>query len=442
MSSFVGRAVDAASSMMSQKDHPRADEAAKVITAEAKLDSSRSMKAVTWQSNSTVKVSDCSVPQVTDPKDAIIRITSTAICGSDLHLYLGCVAGMKSGQILGHEPMGIVEDIGPNVQNVKKGDRVVVSFCIACGTCYYCKRELFSACDMTNPVPVIEKLYGSRTAGLFGHPQQLGGFAGGQAEYLRVPFADVNCLVLPPENELSDDRVLFLSDILPTAWYGNELAQVGRDDIVAIFGAGPVGILAAQCAFARGARRVIMVDKIQYRLEFAKKQIPRIEMVDSSSGNDAGETQVLALCRDEPAGAPDCVIECVGMHYAHSYVHKFEMATGLETDSPEALNAAIVATRKGGHLAIIGAYAGFANHVNVGALMEKGLRVGSGQTPVQRYWRDLLERIKRKELDPSIVVTHHMPIEDADKAYQIFNDKQDNSIKIVLNPSSTRRVGK
>jgi len=278
-------------------------------------------------------------------------------------------------------------------------------------------------------------MFGQRTAGLLGHPELMGGFAGGQAEYLRVPFADVNCLVVPKESELPDDRVLFLSDILPTAWHGCELAQVGQGDIVAIWGAGPVGILTAQCAFARGARRVILVDKIAYRLHFAMKAVKGVETVNSSK--TAGETQVLELCKDEPGGGPDCVIECVGMHYAHSAIHKVEMAAGMETDSPEALNACLVAVRKGGRVGVIGAYGGFANHVNLGTLMQKGLFIATGQCPVQKYWRDLLERVKRNELDPSIVITHHLPLDEAANAYKMFNGKTDEVIKVVLHPGST-----
>jgi threonine dehydrogenase-like Zn-dependent dehydrogenase len=375
---------------------------------------------------------------VTDANDVVIQITSTAICGSDLHLYLGCVAGMKSGQILGHEPMGIVEDVGPGVKKIKKGDRVVVAFCLACGNCYFCQKELYSCCDNTNPSTTQEKAFGSRTSGLLGHPELMGGFAGGQAEYLRVPFADVNCLVVPNASDFPDERVLFLSDILPTAWHGCELAQVGHGDVVAIWGAGPVGILTAQCAFARGARRVIIVDKIQYRLEFAKKAVKGLEAVDATK--TAGETQVLELCKNEPAGAPDCVIECVGMHYAHAAIHKVEMKMGMETDSPEALNACIYAVRKGGRVGVIGAYGGLANHVNLGALMEKSLFIATGQCPVQKYWKDLLERIKRNELNPKVVITHHVPLDDAANAYKMFNEKSDEVIKVVLHPGS--RMGK
>jgi threonine dehydrogenase-like Zn-dependent dehydrogenase len=434
-----GSVVNVADKIMGTKqDHPRAVKAGEMVSTQAKSDPSKTMQAVSWNGNQKVSVSTYAKPMVTDAKDVIVQITSTAICGSDLHLYRGCVAGMKSGQILGHENMGIVEDVGPDVKNIRKGDRVVVAFCLACGECYFCNKGLFSCCDNTNPSATQEKLFGCRTAGLLGHPELMGGFSGGQAEYLRVPFADVNCLVLPNESEMPDEKVLFLSDILPTAWHGCELAKVGQGDVVAIWGSGPVGILTAQCAFARGARRVILVEKIAYRLEFAKRAVKGIETVDASK--EAGENQVLQLCRDEPAGAPDCVIECVGMHYAHSAVHRMEMATGLETDSPEALNAALVAVRKGGRVGVIGAYGGFANHFNLGALMEKSLFIATGQCPVQNYWKELLEKVKRNELNPSVVVTHHLPLNEAPNAYKMFDDKTDEVIKVVLHPGT--RIGK
>jgi threonine dehydrogenase-like Zn-dependent dehydrogenase len=438
-----GRVVQMADKVMGAMGvSPKAEEVANsCITTKYKADASGAkMQAVHWTGNKTITTEMCAKPALTDECDAIIRMTSSAICGSDLHLFLGNVPGMTSGQILGHEPMGIVESVGSKVTTLKPGDRVAACFCLACGECYYCKKELFSSCERTNPSITSEKMMGARNSGLLGHPELMGGIAGGQAEYFRVPFADINCLKLPPQSELPDDKVLFLSDILPTAWHGNELASVGQGDVVAIWGSGPVGILSAQCAFARGAKRVIIVDNIEYRLDFAKELMPKIETVDfsKSSTSTAGERQVLDLCQNEPAGAPDCCIECVGMHYAHSMVHRVEMAMGLETDSPEALNAAIFACRKGGRVAAIGAYGGYCNHFNIGAFMEKCLSMRSGQTPVQHYWKELLGKVQRGELDPSVVITHHMSLRDAPKAYQIFNDKMDNVIKIVLKPEGAQ----
>lgn len=416
---------------------PRASAANECTTTQYKPDpSGAQMHAVQWTSNGNVKCAECAKPTITDDKDVVVRITSTAICGSDLHLYLGSVPSMKSGHILGHEPMGIIEEVGPEVKTLKKGDRVVVAFCLACGECYYCKKDLFSNCERTNPSVTSEKLMGARNSGLLGHPEILGGIAGGQADFLRVPFADVNCLKVPGEAELPDEKVLFLSDILPTAWHGTELGGVSPGDVVAIWGAGPVGLLTVQCALARGAKRVILVDKEKYRLEFAKKLYPKVETVDFSqySSSTAGEKRVLELCQDEPAGAPDVCIECVGMHYAHSMVHRAEMASGVETDSPEALNATILACRKGGRIAGIGAYGGTCNHFMIGAFMQKGLSMKSGQTPVQHYWHMLLEKVRRGELDPSIVISHKMPLDAAPNAYKMFNEKRDEVIKVVLVP--------
>jgi len=432
-----GSVVEAADrAMASSGDHPRAEKAAATITTQYKHDpSGKQMSAVTWAGTKSIKTVELPKPTITDDNDVIVKMTSSAICGSDLHLYHGNVAGMKSGQIVGHEPMGVVESVGSQVRNIKPGDRVVASFCLACGNCYYCKQEQYSCCDYTNPSISEEKMFGARTAGLLGHPSMLGAIAGGQAEYFRIPLADVNCLRVP--SDMPDDKVLFLSDILPTAWHGNELAEVGRNDVVAIWGAGPVGILTAQCAFNRGARRVILVDNVPYRLDFASKVLPKVETVNFASGRDTAEKQIQQLCRDEPAGAPDAVIECVGMHYTNSFLHRVEMALGLETDSPEAFNAAITAVKKGGRIAVIGAYGGYANHVLLGAIMEKGLRIASGQTPVQKYWKLLLDKVRNNELDPSVIITHHMKLQDAARAYEMFDVKSDEVIKIVLQPGTT-----
>lgn len=436
----TGNVVDAADKAMEKMDvkSSSAKEASNTITTKAKEDKSGvKMTAVQWSGTKNVNVGHVPKPAVTDDRDAIIRVTSSGLCGTDLHLYLGCVPGMKSGRILGHEPMGYVESVGPNVTSLKPGDRVVVSCQIACGDCHFCKEQLFSMCDRTNPSGVQEKMLGQRTAGLLGFSEMNAGLDGGQADFVRVPFADVNCLKVPSEAEISDDKLVLLSDILCTAWYGTELAEVGHGDVIAIWGAGPVGLLAAQCSFARGARRVIIVDEMTYRLEFAKKILPKIETVNFSEDHTstAGEKLVLELCKSEPARAPDACIECVGMHYAHSFLHQVEMAVGMETDTPEALNAAIFACKKGGRIAAIGAYVGMANHFNIGALMEKCISLKTGQIPVQKYWSQLLGKIQSGELDPSVIITHKMSLDDAPKAYQLFNEKLDNAIKVVFTPA-------
>jgi threonine dehydrogenase-like Zn-dependent dehydrogenase len=281
-------------------------------------------------------------------------------------------------------------------------------------------------------------MMGTRTAGLVGLNEMAGGIAGVQSEYFRVPFADVNCLVIPQGYSADDLQYLFLSDILPTAWHGCELAKVEAGDVVAIWGAGPVGILAAQCAFVRGARRVILVDKESYRLSFAKKLMNNVETVDVSAAaaGSGGEREVLELCKDEPAGAPDAIIECVGMHYTSSHMHRMEMAVGMETDSPEALNSVFIAAKKCGKVGVIGAYAGFANHVNIGTMMMKSLSIGTGVVQVQKYWKHLLDMIEKKQLKPAEIVTHQVSLSEAPKAYEIFDKKQDGVVKVVMRPTT------
>jgi len=438
-SAVSGAAVRAIDKAMVKTDMASTEtqKAAATISTTAKEDiSAPKMNAVCYVTTKSVDVCEHSRPAITDEGDAIVRMTTSALCGTDLHLYLGYVPGMKSGQVIGHEAMGIIQDVGPKVKNFKKGDRVIVSCMISCGECHFCKEGEFSMCDRTNPSTVQETMTGARAAAILGFTEMQAGLCGGQADYVRVPIADVNLLPIQDQN-LPDEKVIFLSDILPTAWFGNELAGVGQGDVVAIWGAGPVGLLAAHCAFARGARRVIIVDNIPYRLEFAKKHIPKIETVDFSkdSMSTAGERQVLDMCKDEPAHAPDCCIECVGMHYAHSFVHRAEMAVGLETDTSESLNAAMYACKKGGRIGAIGAYVGYANHFNVGALMQKNLTLRSGQVPLHRYWKQLLVMIQEGKIDPSFIVTHTMPLEDAPKAYQMFNEKLDNVVKVLFKPS-------
>jgi threonine dehydrogenase-like Zn-dependent dehydrogenase len=389
------------------------------------------MLGAEWTGKQSITVNTRDVPVVTDPRDAIVRVTSTAICGSDLHMYVGAMPGMRKHDLLGHEFMGIVEDVGDQVKNFKKGDRVVAAFDLGCGACMYCKKGCYSCCDVTNPSKEEEALYGHRTAGMHGYSMLTGGYEGGQAEYARVIFADTNLLRVPDSDP--DEKWLFLSDILPTAWWANECANVQEGNVVAIWGSGPVGILAAQCAFARGAKRVLIIDELEYRLQRAKEAAPGVETINFS------QRKTLDALHDLVPHGPDCSIEAVGFHYAHSLTHQAEMKLMMETDPSEIINELIMATRKGGHIGIVGVYAGYCNHFNIGAFMEKGLHMAAGQTPCQFFWNDLLRMIKEGKLRPQAVISHILPLKEAAKGYEIFNAKRDTDkcIKVVLKPNAT-----
>jgi threonine dehydrogenase-like Zn-dependent dehydrogenase len=365
-------------------------------------------------------------PMVTNPKDCIVRITSTTICGSDLHLYHAEFQGLPKGYVLGHEPMGIVSAVGPEVKDIKVGDRVVVSAVLVDGECWYCKNGLFSLCEGTNPNNTLEGLYGHKLAGIIGYSELLGGFDGGQAEYLRVPFGDNNCLKVP--DELPDEKVLFLSDIVCTGYHGTELGAVSPGQTVAIWGCGPVGLMACMWSWFRGARRVIAIDIDEGRLNVAKNKL-HCEVIDASKVNTVDALK--ALC---PTG-PDVAIECVGFRFAQDPVHKIERAIRLETDTPEILTQCIKSLRKGGTLAIIGDYYLTANQFPIGAMMEKAIVVRGGQVFVQRYWKQLLQYIRDGKVDPSFVVTHTMPLDRAPEAYKLFDEHKDFVLKVILKPS-------
>lgn len=397
-------------------------------TIPAKKDSAHPMHALTWHGKKDVRVEQVPKPMITDPQDVILRVTSACICGSDLHLYVGAMPGMKKGDILGHEFMGIVEEVGPEVRAIKKGDRVVACFDIGCGLCKPCQRKDFSCCDTTNPSKEQEKLYGARTGGYYGYSHLTGGWEGGQADYVRVPFADINLMKLP--SDLPDERVILLSDVLPTAWWANECAEVKQGDTVAVWGAGPVGILAAHCAFVRGASKVMLIDDVEYRLDHAKFKMPHLITINFAKEKVKDELEKVV------PGGPDCCIEAVGFHYVHSIVHKLETNLMLETDPSEIVNELIYCCRKAGRIALIGVYAGYANHFNLGALMEKALTIRGGQTPVQRFWPDLLAKVRSGELDPTMVLTHRLPLDKAPHGYKVFNDKEDGCIKVVLKPAA------
>jgi threonine dehydrogenase-like Zn-dependent dehydrogenase len=389
------------------------------------------MKANCWYGTGDVRVEEVPDPGILDPKDAIVKITSTAICGSDLHIYDGFIPTMEKGDILGHEFMGEVVDLGSEVHNLNIGDRVVVPFPIACGKCYFCQRQLYSLCDNSNPnARVAEAIWGHSPAGIFGYSHMLGGFAGGQAEYARVPFADVGPIKI--ENGLSDEQVLFLSDIFPTGYMAAENCDIQPGDTVAVWGCGPVGLFAIKSAFLLGAERVIAIDSIPERLEAAR------EKCAAETINDA-EVNVLE-CLDAMTGGrgPDACIDAVGME-AHSHgpvgvLDRVKQAAMLETDRPNVLREAILACRKGGTLSVPGVYGGFADKIPLGALMNKGLTLKSGQTHVHRYLRPLLERIEKGEIDPSFVVTHELSLAEAAKGYEMFGNRTGGCIKVVLKP--------
>ncbi|MEC4819192.1 MAG: zinc-dependent alcohol dehydrogenase [Scytonema sp. PMC 1069.18] len=388
------------------------------------------MKAVCWHGANDVRVETVPDPKIINPRDAIVKITSTAICGSDLHLYDGFIPTMEKGDILGHEFMGEVVDLGSKVKNVKVGDRVVVPFTISCGNCFFCNRDLWSLCDNSNPNGwIAEKLMGHSPSGLFGYSHMLGGYAGGQAEYARVPFADVGLFKIP--DGLTDEQVVFLTDIFPTGYMAAENCDIEPGDIVAIWGCGPVGQFAIRSAYMLGAERVIAIDRIPERLQMAEKS--NAEVLNYEKIN-VGE----ALKEMTGGRGPDACIDAVGME-AHgtdfmALYDKAMQAVRLETDRPTALREVIVACRKGGHVSIPGVYGGFLDKVPMGAAMNKGLTFKTGQTHVHKYLGPLLERIQNGEIDPSFVITHRLPLDQAPHGYEIFKHKKDNCIKVVLKP--------
>ncbi len=390
------------------------------------------MKAVTWCGKKKVSVDNVPDPKILNPRDAIVRITSTCICGSDLHLYDGYIPTMQKGDILGHEFMGVVEEVGPGVDKGKLnvGDRVVVPFTIACGNCYFCKSQLWSCCDNSNPNAwLAEKMFGHATAGIFGYSHLTGGYAGGQAEYARVPFADVGPLKVP--DGLPDEQVLFLSDIFPTGYMGAEMCDIKPGDVIAVWGAGPVGQFAIASALLLGAERVIAIDRFEYRLRMAKDKAGATDIINYEKVN------TLEALKEMTGGrGPDKCIDAVGME-AHGptamYAYdRAKQALMLETDRPIALREAIMACRNGGIVSVIGVYGGMIDKFPMGSIMNRSLTIRSGQCHVQRYMKPLLERIQNGEIDPSFVITHTMKLDEAAEGYSKFVNKEDDCIKIVL----------
>jgi threonine dehydrogenase-like Zn-dependent dehydrogenase len=389
------------------------------------------MKAVCWRGTKDVAIEHVPDPRIINPRDAIIKVTSTAICGSDLHLYDGFIPTMKEGDILGHEFMGEVVEVGRDVMNIQKGDRVVVPFAIACGGCFFCKKQFYSACDNSNPNPEItENLYGARSSALFGYSHMMGGFAGGQAEYVRVPFADVGPCKVPAH--LSDEQVLFLTDIFPTGYMAAENCNIEPGDTVAVYGCGPVGLFCIKSAFLLGAERVIAIDDVEGRLRMAREEC-------GAETVNFARTDLLDWLKDTTGGrGPDSCIDAVGME-AHGaglfgFYDRVKAATYMTTDRPTALRMAIMACRKGGTVSIPGVYGGLVDKFPIGAAFGKGLTFKMGQTHVQRYLKPLLGRIERGEIDPSFVISHRYKLVDAPRAYAEFAKNKDECIKVVLKP--------
>lgn len=385
-------------------------------------DTSVRMKALTWSGKNHVEISETYKPKIVDPGDVILKVTGSTICGSDLHLYHGSVVQMQKGDILGHEFCGIVDEVGPEVTGIEVGKRYVASFQISCGTCHFCKQKLTSQCVRTNDSTVHNILFGSRTAGLFGYSHFTGGFAGGQAEYVRVPYAQNNLLPLP--DDVPDEKGLYLSDVLSTSYHAVQDTRVYPGDKVAIWGAGPIGLMCAVFAIKNGASRVILVD-CNWRLQYAKKKLgDKVEILDYAAlGKGVTVTQKL---HEMVEGGVDCAIECVAGEYAKGWAHYFEMLLGMETDTSEIVNEMITSTRSYGRCGITGAYVGFTNHFNIGALMERGIRlIGNGQAPVQKYWEELLEMIRTGDLDPTIMLSHRISLDDMDKAYRVFDERKE-----------------
>ncbi len=388
------------------------------------------MKANCWMGKRKMQVMEVPDPKILNQRDAIIRITSTAICGSDLHLYNGFIPTCEHGDVMGHEFMGEVVEVGKGVSNLKVGDRVVVPFPIACGHCAACQVELYSCCENSNPnAHIAEKLMGHSPAGIFGYSHMLGGFAGGQAEYARVPFADVGPLKVP--EDLTDEQVLFLSDILPTGYMGAEMANIQPGDTVAVWGCGPVGQFAIASAYLLGASRVIAIDRFDYRLQLAREKAGAITI------NYEEVSSVLDVLKDLTAGrGPDACIDAVGLEaHGHGAVYAYDrmkQAMMLETDRPIALREAILACRNGGTVSVVGVYGGFVDKFPMHAVINRSLTIRAGQCHVQRYMKPLLQRIQKGEIDPTFVITHRMKLEDAPRGFEMFNDKLDNCEKIVL----------
>ena len=391
------------------------------------------MRANCWYGKQDVRVEQVPDPIILNRQDAIVKISSTAICGSDLHLYNHFIPTMEKGDILGHEFMGEIVEVGPDVKKRKVGDRVVVSFPISCGNCFFCKQELFTLCENSNPNAwMAEKMFGHAPCGIYGYSHLTGGFAGGQAEYARVPFADVGTLKVP--EGIPDEQVLFLSDIFPTGYMGADMCDIKQGDTIAVWGCGPVGQFAMASARLLGAERVIGIDRFPERLAMAREGAKADDVINYEERDTYD-----ALMEMTGGRGPDACIDAVGMeaHGGHGLVYAYDrakQALGVETDRPIALREAVMACRNGGTVSVIGVYGGFIDKFPMGSFMNRSLKMRTGQCHVQHYWGKLLERVLNGEIDPSFVITHRMNLDDAANGFDIFMNKEDDCIKVVLKP--------
>ncbi len=378
------------------------------------------MKAVTFQGIKDIRVKEVRFPEIEKPDDIIVRITSTAICGSDLHLIHGMVPNLPEDYIIGHEPMGVVEETGPEVTKVKKGDRVIIPFTVACGECYYCRHQLESQCDHSNPH--------GESGGYFGYSETFGGYAGGQAEWMRVPFGNFTPFRIPDDCELEDEKLLFLSDIVPTAFWGVEQAGVKKGDTVIVLGCGPVGLLAQKFAWLKGAKRVIAVDYIDYRLEHAKQK-NGVETVNFEEEENIGNH-----LKEITKGGADAVIDCVGMDGKKTLLETVETVLKLQGGSMGAIQTATQAARKGGVIQLVGVYGMRYNAFPLGDMFSRNITLKMGQAPVIHYIPQLYKYIEENQFDPTDIITHRLPLDQAEYGYEIFDAKKEGCIKVVLKP--------
>jgi threonine dehydrogenase-like Zn-dependent dehydrogenase len=390
------------------------------------------MKAITYHGKHDMRCETVPDPKIEHPRDCVIKVTSCAICGSDLHIYNGVIPDMHSGDVMGHETMGEVVDVGHECKNLKVGDRVVIPFTIACGECFFCQNGWHSACERSNPdAEKASKLWGHSPAGLFGYSHLLGGYAGGQAEYLRVPYADVGPLKVP--NGMSDDQALFLSDIFPTGYMAADFCNIKPGQTIAIWGAGPVGQFAIRSAFMLGAERVIAIDTVPERLELARAA--------GADTIDFRASDVYDVIQQKTRGrGADACIDCVGTEplatsSADAMLDRVKVAAYLATDRPHVLREAIQCCRNFGTVSIVGVYGGYLDKIPFGSAINRGLTFRMAQTPVQAYMKKLLKHIEDGDIDPSFVITHRASLEDAPELYRVFNEKQDNCVKVVLRPN-------